>query len=63
MDLERFVNRQNIERYRRLSCEATDANERVKILRLLAEELAKFRQEMAVPAERRAEEQQGGNSA
>jgi len=35
--MDRFVNRQNIERFRRLTSEATDAAERLQIMRLLAE--------------------------
>ena len=46
------MNRKNIERYRRLSSEATDANERLKILGLLAEEMAKFRQGFDMPTKR-----------
>ena len=61
MDMDRFVNRKNIERYRRLSSEATDANERLKILGLLAEEMAKFRQGFDMPTKRDAKERHGGN--
>ncbi len=42
----RFVNRENIARYRRLASEAIDASERAQILEFLAEEEAKFRLEM-----------------
>ncbi len=44
--MDRFVNRENIDRYRRLANEATDATERLQILELLAEEEAKFKLEM-----------------
>jgi hypothetical protein len=44
--MDRFVNRENIDRYRRLASEATDATERLKILELLAEEEAKFKLEL-----------------
>lgn len=40
--MDRFVNRQNIERYRRLAIETTNATERLQIMKLLAEEEAKF---------------------
>jgi hypothetical protein len=36
--MDRFVNRQNIERYRRLADETTNATERVQVIKLLAEE-------------------------
>jgi hypothetical protein len=42
--MDRFVNRQNIERYRRLR-EASDAAERRQIMRSLAEERAEFKLE------------------
>jgi hypothetical protein len=45
--MDRFVSRENIERYRRLSVETTDAAERLRILKLLAEEEAKFKLEMS----------------
>jgi hypothetical protein len=41
--MDRFVNRQNIERYRRLAVETTNATERLQIMNLLAEEEAKFK--------------------
>ncbi len=44
--MDRFVNRENIDRYRRLANEATDAAERLQILELLAEEESKFKLEM-----------------
>jgi hypothetical protein len=43
--MDRFVNRENIERYRRLASESTDATERLLILKLLAEERARFKLE------------------
>jgi len=45
--MDRFVNRENIERYRRLSSEAANAGERLRILKLLAEEEAKFKLELS----------------
>ena len=48
--MDRFVNRQNIERYRRLASEATNATERLQILELLAEEEATFKLEFNVPS-------------
>jgi hypothetical protein len=42
--VDRFVNRQNVERYRRLR-EARNAAERRHIMELLAEEMAKFKLE------------------
>ena len=42
--MDRFVNEKNIERYRRLK-EARGAAERRQIMRLLAEERAKFKLE------------------
>ena len=44
--MDRFVNRQNIERYRRLAIETTNATERLQIMKLLAEEEAKFKLEL-----------------
>lgn len=46
--MDRFVNRQNIERYRGLASDSTDRVERLRILKLLAEERAKFKLEFAV---------------
>jgi len=40
--MSRFVNRQNLNRYRRLASERTDDATRIMILKLLAEEQAKF---------------------
>jgi hypothetical protein len=45
--MDRFVSRENIERYRRLSAETADATERLRILKLLAEEEAKFKLELS----------------
>lgn len=45
--MDRFINRQNIDRYRRLASETTDAAERQQLIRLLAEEEAKFRPDQA----------------
>jgi hypothetical protein len=42
MDMDRFVNEQNIGRYRKLLSGAITASERAKLLTLLAEEMAKF---------------------
>ena len=39
--MERFVHRQNIERYRRLLAETVDEAERRRIMKLLAEQEAK----------------------
>ena len=51
--MDRFVSRENIERYRRLSTETADATERLRILKLLAEEAAKFRFEMSCSGDAR----------
>jgi hypothetical protein len=40
--MDRFVNREHIDRYRRLTNKLTDAAERVRILGFLAEEETKF---------------------
>ena len=42
--MERFVSQQNIERYRKLLDMSTEADERLTIFKLLAEEQEKFRQ-------------------
>jgi hypothetical protein len=47
--MDRFINRQNIDRYRRLASEATSATDRLLIMRLLAEEEAKFKREFSPP--------------
>jgi hypothetical protein len=45
--MDRFVNQQNINRYRRLARETTNATERQQIMKLLAEEEAKFKVDLA----------------
>ena len=45
--MDRFVNRQNIERYRRLASETTNTTDRQQIMKLLAEEEAKFKLDLA----------------
>jgi hypothetical protein len=45
--MDRFVSRENIRRYRKLASESTNAAERSQILKLLAEEAAKFKFEMS----------------
>ena len=50
--MDRFVSRENIERYRRLSTETADATERLRILKLLAEEEAKFKLELSAQRRR-----------
>ena len=45
--MDRFVNRENIKRYRKLASESTKATERLQIMTLLAEEEAKFKLEMS----------------
>jgi hypothetical protein len=42
--MDRFLNQQNIERYRKLR-EARNASERLQVMKLLAEEKAKFKLE------------------
>jgi hypothetical protein len=66
--MDRFVNRQNIERYRRLADETTSTIERLRIMKLLAEERAVFKLELVRrsaefvrPFEPRGEEQQGAD--
>ena len=51
--MDRFVNRQNIERYRRLAIDTTNATERLQIMKLLAEEEAKFKLELRTAMLRR----------
>ena len=41
--MDRFVSRENIERYRRLAKESTNAAEQLRILEFLAVEEAKFK--------------------
>jgi hypothetical protein len=43
--VDRFLNKQNIERYRKLR-EARNAAERQQVMKLLAEEKAKFKLEL-----------------
>ena len=54
--MDRFVSRENIERYRRLATETADAAERSRILKLLAEEEAKFKLEMSRSGDAPAED-------
>ena len=42
--MDRFIDRQNVDRYRRLR-ETANADERLQIVELLAEEMAKFKLE------------------
>ena len=44
--MDRFVNRENIKRYRKLASESTGVTERLRIITLLAEEEAKFKLEL-----------------
>ena len=44
--MDRFVSQENIRRYRRLASETTNPAERSRILKLLAEEEAKFKLEV-----------------
>jgi hypothetical protein len=44
MDMDRFVNDQNIERYRKLASASTNEAERKILLGLLAEENTKFKE-------------------
>jgi hypothetical protein len=44
--MDRFVTRENIERYRRLANESANDRERLRILQLLAEEESKFKLEL-----------------
>jgi hypothetical protein len=44
--MNRFVTRENIERYRRLASGSTDSTERSRIMKLLAAEGAKFKLEL-----------------
>jgi len=41
--MDRFVTRENIERYSKLASESTDAAERSRIMKFLAEEVAKIK--------------------
>jgi hypothetical protein len=60
--MDRFVNRQNVERYRRLK-EARNAAERRQIMKLLAEEMAKFKREFQEHRGDRSAAQAGGRRA
>ncbi|MGZ5864556.1 MAG: hypothetical protein ACXWKC_04180 [Xanthobacteraceae bacterium] len=46
--MDRFVNQHDINRYRRLANETTNAAERQRIMKPLAEEEAKFKSDMVV---------------
>jgi hypothetical protein len=59
--MERFINRQNINRYRRLASETINATERQQILKLLAEEEAKFKLDQAVSDLNKAGQPQARN--
>ena len=72
--MDRFVTRQNIERYRRLADETTDATERLWVIKSMAEEWANFERELkgraalarrgvafVRPSEARREEQRGAD--
>ncbi len=48
MDLARFLNQQNVERYRRLLERATDATQRRQIINLLEEEQDKANELQAI---------------
>jgi len=45
--IDRFVNQENIKRYRKLAGESTNATERLRIMKLLAEEEAKFKVDLS----------------
>jgi hypothetical protein len=63
--MDRFVNRQSIERYRKLANSTTSATEWLQVMKLLADEEAKFRLDVRAamvrrdPFERHREEQRG----
>jgi hypothetical protein len=44
--MDRFVIRENIERYRKLASESTESAERSRIMKLLAEEVTKIKLEL-----------------
>ena len=44
--MDRFVTRENIERYRKLASESTDSAERSRIMKLLAGEVTKIKLEL-----------------
>jgi hypothetical protein len=48
--MDRFVNRENIERYRKVTSELINDPERLRILKLLAAEGTKFKLEFEVAA-------------
>jgi hypothetical protein len=45
--MDRFVNRENVKRYRKLASESTDSTERLQIMKLLADEESKFKSELS----------------
>ena len=45
--MDRFVSRENIKRYRHLARESTDFAERTEIMKLLADEEAKFKSQLS----------------
>ena len=45
--MDRFVSRENIWRYRKLASKSTDAAERLRIMKLLAEQDARFKSELS----------------
>jgi hypothetical protein len=45
-EMDRFVTRENIERYSKLASESTDAAERSRIMKFLADEVAKIKLEL-----------------
>jgi len=44
--MDRFVTRENIKRYSKLASESTDAAERSRIMKFLADEVAKIKLEL-----------------
>ncbi len=44
--MDRFVTRENIDRYRKLASETTDPTERSRIMKMLAEEVTKIKLEL-----------------
>ncbi len=44
--MDRFVTRENIDRYRKLASDTTDSTERSRIMKLLAEEVTKIKLEL-----------------
>jgi hypothetical protein len=51
--MDRFVNQNNIERYRKLANETTNPTERLQVMKLLADEEAKFKLEVRAAMVRR----------